>query len=85
MDVQQLIKAKRQWKVSLSVNLYLGTFPWRYDWSLQEHLKKPSHMIGSPKEMFSARQIGFTQCWTNADGEAEYLNSAPRVSSGLSK
>ena len=85
MDVQLLIKAKRQWKVSLSVNMYLGIFPWRYDWFLQKHLKKPCHMIGSPKQIYSERQMGFTQCWTNADGEAEYLNSAPTVSSGLSK
>ena len=85
MGVQLLIKAKRKLKVSLSVNMYLGIFPWRYDWFLQEHLKKPSHMIGSPKEICSERQIGFTQCWTNADGEVEYLNGAPRVSSGLSK
>ena len=42
-------------------------------------------MIGSPKQIYSERQMGFTQCWTNADGEAEYLNSAPTVSSGLSK
>ena len=48
-------------------------------------VRKPSHMIGSRKEIYS----GHVQLYSNSvqifDGEAVYLNRTLKVSEGLSK